>query len=160
MTDYEIRVARPGDQAAIRSLVVALAVYEREPDAVKATEADLAEALFGPDALAECLLAERDGKALGLALYFRNFSTWTGKTGIYLEDLFVVPEARGLGVGKALLATLAGIAVTRGYARLEWAVLDWNTPAIGFYQALGAEMMNEWTVVRMQGEGLRTLAGS
>lgn len=148
----------PGDEATILKLVRALAVYEREPEAVKASAADFAAALFGPSAGAEAVLAERGGEAIGLALFFRNFSTWTGKTGLYLEDLFVVPHARGLGVGRALLVHLAGIAQVRGYARFEWSVLDWNEPAIGFYKALGAKPMNDWTVMRVEGEALQALA--
>jgi GNAT superfamily N-acetyltransferase len=153
-----IRPATPADIPAIRALIVALAVYEREPDAVKATEADLHEALFGARPLAEAVLAEVDGTPAGIALFFTSFSTWAGKGGLYLEDLFVVPEARGLGLGKALLVHLAGIAVARGYARFEWSVLDWNEPAIGFYKALGAKMMDEWTVMRVDGDALAQLA--
>ena len=153
-----IRPATPADIPAIRALIVALAVYEREPDAVKATEADLHEALFGARPLAEAVLAEVDDKPAGVALFFTSFSTWAGKGGLYLEDLFVVPEARGLGLGKALLVHLAGIAVARGYARFEWSVLDWNEPAIGFYKALGAKMMDEWTVMRVDGDALAQLA--
>ena len=153
-----IRPATPADIPAIRALIVALAVYEREPDAVKATEADLHEALVGARPLAEAVLAEVDGTPVGIALFFTSFSTWAGKGGLYLEDLFVVPEARGLGLGKALLVHLAGIAVARGYARFEWSVLDWNEPAIGFYKALGAKMMDEWTVMRVDGDALAQLA--
>lgn len=153
-----IRPATPADIPVIRDLIVALAVYEREPDAVKATEADLHKALFGTRPLAEAVLAEVDGKAVGVALFFTNFSTWAGKGGLYLEDLFVVPEARGLGLGKALLVHLAGIAVARGYARFEWSVLDWNEPAIGFYKGLGAVMQDEWTKMRVDGEALVALA--
>jgi GNAT superfamily N-acetyltransferase len=154
-----IRPATPADIPAIRALIVALAVYEREPDAVKATEDDLHDALFGARPLAEAVLAEVDGKPVGVALFFTSFSTWVGKGGLYLEDLFVVPEARGLGLGKALLVHLAGIAVARGYARFEWSVLDWNEPAIGFYKGLGAVMQDEWTKMRVDGEALVRLAG-
>ena len=153
-----LREAVPGDEAAILRLVRALAEYEREPEAVKACAADFTAALFGADAVAGCVLAEVDGAAVGLALWFRNFSTWTGRSGLYLEDLFVEPHARGLGVGRALLVHLAGIAVSRGWARFEWSVLDWNAPAIGFYRALGARPMDEWTVMRLEGEALRRLA--
>jgi GNAT superfamily N-acetyltransferase len=155
-----IRAATPADISVIRDLIVALAVYEKEPDAVKATEADLHDALFGARPLAEAVLAEVDGKPVGVALFFTNFSTWAGKGGLYLEDLFVVPEARGLGLGKALLVHLAGIAVARGYARFEWSVLDWNEPAIGFYKGLGAVMQDEWTKMRVDGEALVALAAS
>ncbi len=159
MVGFSLRAAVPGDEATILALVQALAVYEREPDAVKASVVDFTAALFGPEAVAEAVLAERDGVAVGLALFFRNFSTWTGKAGLYLEDLFVVPEARGVGVGRALLVHLAGIAQARGLGRFEWSVLDWNAPAIGFYTALGARPMDEWTVMRVEGEALRALAG-
>ena len=153
-----IRPAVPADVVVIRQLIVDLAVYEREPDAVKASEADLHAALFGARPIAEAVLAEHDGGAVGLAVFFTSFSTWEGKGGLYLEDLFVRPEARGLGVGKALLVHLAGIAVARGYARFEWQVLDWNAPAIGFYRALGATAKDEWTGMRVEGEALMALA--
>jgi GNAT superfamily N-acetyltransferase len=153
-----IRPATPADIPAIRALIVALAIYEREPDAVNASEADLHEALFGQRPLAEAVLAEVDGKPVGVALFFTSFSTWAGKGGLYLEDLFVVPEARRLGLGKALLVHLAGLAVARGYARFEWSVLDWNEPAIGFYKGLGAVMQDEWTKMRVDGDALVTLA--
>ncbi|WP_310497668.1 GNAT family N-acetyltransferase [Sandarakinorhabdus sp.] len=153
-----IRPATPADIPVIRALIVALAVYEKEPDAVKASEADLHEALFGARPVAEAILAERDGRAVGMALFFNNFSTWQGKAGLYLEDLFVLPEARGTGTGKALLVHLAGLAVARGYGRFEWSVLDWNEPAIGFYKALSAKPMDEWTVMRLEGDALAALA--
>lgn len=153
-----IRPATPADIPVIRQLIVDLAVYEKEPDAVKASAADLHEALFGARPLAEAVIAEIAGEAVGLALFFTNFSTWAGKGGIYLEDLFVRPQARGQGVGKALLVHLAGIAVARGYARFEWSVLDWNTPAIGFYKGLGAVMQDEWTKMRVEGDALHALA--
>ncbi|MEY3269826.1 MAG: hypothetical protein RL480_2586 [Pseudomonadota bacterium] len=153
-----IRPATPADIAVIRQLIVELAVYEREPDAVKASEADLHEALFGDRPLAEAVLAEIAGEAVGMALFFSNFSTWAGKGGIYLEDLFVRPQARGQGVGKALLVHLAEIAVARDYSRFEWSVLDWNTPAIGFYKGLGAVMQDEWTKMRVEGDALARLA--
>ena len=155
-----IRSATPADIPAIHRLIVELAIYENEPDAVKATHTDLQAALFGPRPTAECVLADVDGQPAGLALFFTNFSTWTGKPGLYLEDLFVLPAARGAGLGKALLVHLAGIAVARGYARFEWSVLDWNEPAIGLYKALGARPMDEWTVMRVDGEALTALAGS
>jgi GNAT superfamily N-acetyltransferase len=153
-----IRPATPADIAVIRQLIVELAVYEREPDAVKASEADLHEALFGDRPLAEAVLAEIAGEAVGMALFFSNFSTWAGKGGIYLEDLFVRPQARGQGVGKALLVHLAEIAMARDYSRFEWSVLDWNTPAIGFYKGLGAVMQDEWTKMRVEGDALARLA--
>lgn len=154
-----IRAANPADVPTILSLIRELAEYEREPDAVVATEDDLTAALFGPKPAAEAVIAEIDGGAVGFALFFHNFSTWTGKRGLYLEDLYVTPEARGRGVGKALLAHLAGIALDRGCARFEWAVLDWNAPAIGFYDAIGAISMDEWTVRRVTGDALTRLAG-
>ncbi|WP_310474815.1 GNAT family N-acetyltransferase [Sandarakinorhabdus sp.] len=155
-----IRFATPADIPAIHQLIVELAIYEKEPDAVKATHADLDRALFGERPVAECVLAEQDGQPVGLALFFTNFSTWTGKPGLYLEDLFVQPTARGSGTGKALLAHLAQICVARGYSRFEWSVLDWNTPAIGFYTSLGAKLMDGWTVMRLDGDALSKLAGT
>jgi GNAT superfamily N-acetyltransferase len=153
-----IRPATPADIPVIRQLIVDLAVYEKEPDAVKASAADLHEALFGVRPLAEAVLAEHEGQAVGLALFFTTYSTWSGKGSLYLEDLFVQPAARGLGIGKALLVHLAGIALARGYARFEWSVLDWNTPAIGFYKGLGAVLQDEWTKMRVEGEALHALA--
>lgn len=153
-----IRSATPADTATVLALIRALAAYEREPDAVKASEADLHAALFGAKPVAEAVIAEHGGAAVGFALYFTTFSTWEGRAGLYLEDLFVVPEARGLGIGKALLEHLAGIAVARGHARFEWQVLDWNAPAIGFYRKLGARPHDGWTVMRVDGEALARLA--
>jgi len=154
-----IRIAGPADVGDILRLVQALADYEREPDAVKADAAMLHTALFGADANAEALIAEVDGRAVGFAVWFHNFSTWTGKRGIYLEDLFVEPETRGQGIGKALLVRLAQIAIERDCGRFEWAVLDWNAPSIAFYKALGARPMDEWTVMRVDGDALTALAG-
>lgn len=153
-----IRAATPADVSLILRLVRELAEYEREPDAVKATEAMLQDALFDRG-VAESVIAELDGTPVGFALFFHNFSTWTGKPGLYLEDLYVTPEARGAGAGKALLQHLAGLALDRGCARFEWAVLDWNTPAIDFYRAMGAEALDEWTVQRVSGDALIALAG-
>jgi GNAT superfamily N-acetyltransferase len=144
-----IRTARPDDVPVILALVRELATYEREPDAVVASEAGLHDALFGADAFASCHVAESDGDVVGFALWFRNFSTWLGKPGIYLEDLFVSPDARGTGLGKALLRTLVDIARERGYGRVEWSVLDWNEPAIGFYRSIGATPNEQWTVWRL-----------
>ena len=154
-----IRAATPADVPVILRLVRELAEYERESDAVVATEAMLDEALFGPTPAAEAVIAEIDGVPCGFALFFHNFSTWTGRRGLYLEDLYVTPEARGTGLGKAMLAHLAGIALDRGCARFEWAVLDWNAPAIAFYDAVAAESMDEWTVRRVTGDALVKLAG-
>lgn len=156
----QIRPATPADLACILGFVRELAAFEREPDAVVATEAMLDAALFGPRPAAEAVIAEdTDGTPLGFALFFQNFSTWTGRPGMYLEDLYVTPSARGAGVGGALLRHLAGIAVDRGYGRFEWAVLDWNQPAIDFYRAKGAVGMDEWTVQRVSGDPLAALAG-
>lgn len=154
-----IRPSTPQDCGTILRFVRELAEYEREPDAVEANEAMLADALFATPPAAEALIAERDGVPVGFALFFHNFSTWTGKRGIYLEDLYVTPAARGSGAGKALLAHLAGIALDRGCARFEWSVLDWNTPAIDFYRSMGATAMDEWTVQRVTGDALVRLAG-
>lgn len=153
-----IRDATPADVPVILRFVRELAEYEREPDAVVATEAMLADALFGPAPAAEALIAEQAGGPVGFALYFHNFSTWTGRRGLYLEDLYVTPSARGTGVGKALLARCAARALERGCARFEWAVLDWNAPAIAFYDSVGAESMDEWTVRRLSGDALARLA--
>jgi GNAT superfamily N-acetyltransferase len=155
-----IRFATPKDVPQILGFVRELAEFEREPDAVVATAPMLEAALFGARPAAEAVIAERaDGTPLGFALFFQNFSTWTGLPGMYLEDLYVTPAARGAGVGKALLRHLADIAVARGYGRFEWSVLDWNQPAIDFYRAMGATGMDEWTVQRVTGEALLALAG-
>jgi len=143
----------------IAELIRALAAYEKLSHEVRFDEAVLGEKLFGPRPYAEVLIGEIDGEALGFALFFHNFSTFEGRPGIYLEDLFVRPEARGLGLGKALLVELARLAVERGCARLEWWVLDWNEPSIGFYRSLGARPMDEWTVMRVDGAALAALAG-
>ncbi len=154
-----VRPAARGDVATILRFVRDLATFEREPDAVEATEDTLADALFGPQPAAEAVIADVDGAPAGFALVFHNFSTWTGRRGLYLEDLYVTPEARGRGVGKVLLRHLAGIALDRGCGRFEWAVLDWNVDAIAFYRAIGAAGMDEWTVQRVTGDALRRLAG-
>jgi GNAT superfamily N-acetyltransferase len=153
-----IRAAVPGDVSLILEFIRALAVFEREPDAVTATEADLLRDGFGPEPYYHCLIAEQDGTPAGFAFYFFNYSTWTGRPGLYLEDLFVNPEFRGLGIGKALLARVAAIAVEKNCPRLQWEVLDWNTPAVDFYAALGADFLDEWRNVRMTGEALARLA--
>jgi GNAT superfamily N-acetyltransferase len=163
MTHVRIRAARPDDVPAIDGLVRELALYEREPDAVQATPDDFARALFGPDPRTHCHVAEvaDDGaepEVVGIALWFVTFSTWRGRHGIWLEDLFVRPERRGLGVGKALLQALAAECALRGYARLEWAVLDWNEPAHSFYRRTGAAPQDEWTVWRLDGDALATFA--
>jgi GNAT superfamily N-acetyltransferase len=153
-----IRPARASDVAAIYRLVRGLAEYENSVEDVVASEDDLRRALFGEQPAVFAHVATRDGTVAGFALWFLSFSTWTGRHGIYLEDLYVTPELRGHGYGKALLAELARICVERGYARFEWAVLDWNTPAIGFYRALGAAAMDEWTVQRLAGPALDAVA--
>ncbi|HEY8506216.1 MAG TPA: GNAT family N-acetyltransferase [Gemmataceae bacterium] len=153
-----IRPATPDDVPTIAALIRELAGYEKLAHEVVLDEADLREHLFGPRPYAEVLLAEDGGAVVGFALFFHNYSTFRGKPGIYLEDLFVRPEHRGKGHGKALLLRLARLAVERGCARLEWAVLDWNEPAIGFYRALGAVPMDEWTVYRLTGEALERAA--
>jgi GNAT superfamily N-acetyltransferase len=155
-----IRPAAPADVPTIRALIAALADYEREPEAAKATDEQLHTALFGENPAVFALIAEdAAGAAVGFALYFLNFSTWNGTHGIYLEDLFVLPEARGGGYVSALLRELAHIAVERGYGRVEWSVLDWNEPSIGFYKSLGAVPMDEWTTMRLTGDALRTFGG-
>ena len=153
-----IRPATPADVPTILRFVRELAAFEREPDAVEATQADLEDALFGAHPAAEAVIAE-DNEPLGFALFFHNFSTWTGRRGLYLEDLYVTPAARGRGVGKALLTHLAGVALDRGCARFEWSVLDWNADAIAFYRSVGAIGMDEWTIQRLSGEPLARLAG-
>ena len=153
-----IRPATAADLPLIADLIRALAEYEKLADEVRFDEAVLGEKLFGARPYAEVLIGEVDGEALGFALFFHNFSTFEGRPGIYLEDLFVRPEARGKGLGKALLAALARLVVERGCARLEWAVLDWNEPSIGFYKSLGARPMDEWTVMRVDGPALEALA--
>lgn len=154
-----LRPATEADLDTIIELIHALAEYEREPEAVRLVPGELRRHLFGPRPYAEVILAETgEGASAGFALFFHNFSTWEGKPGIYLEDLFVRPEFRGQGYGKALLAELARLAVERGCARLDWAVLDWNEPSIQFYRALGAAPMDEWTTYRLSGEALATLA--
>lgn len=153
-----IRPAGPGDVDLLLRFIRELAVYEREPDAVEATPAILAEALSGERPAAEAVVAHLDGAPVGFALWFHNFSTWKGRRGLYLEDLYVTPAARGRGAGRALLIHLARIAVARGCARFEWSVLDWNRPAIDFYRAMGAVPMDEWTVQRVEGEALARLA--
>jgi GNAT superfamily N-acetyltransferase len=153
-----IRAATATDVPAVLSFIRELAVYERLEHEVVATEADVQAALFGPRPYAEVALACLDGTPVGFALYFHNFSTFIGKPGIYLEDLFVRPEARGLGAGKRLLGWLARTTLERGCARLDWAVLDWNEPSIGFYRGLGAVAQDEWTTYRIDGEALRRLA--
>jgi GNAT superfamily N-acetyltransferase len=155
-----IRLATEADVPTILSLIRALALYEREPDAVQLGEAELRRDGFGPQPLFECLIAEEDtGEAAGFALYFPIYSTWRGPS-LHLEDLFVQPQHRGSGIGKALLARVAAIAMERGCSRMQWDVLDWNTPAIEFYQSRGAIMLEPWRIMRVTGAALARLAKS
>jgi GNAT superfamily N-acetyltransferase len=160
LTDFQIRPAGVGDLPIILKLIRDLATYERAPDEVTATEEQLIDVLFGKKPAAEVLLAFERESPVGFAVYFYNFSTWLGRAGLYLEDLFVKPEKRGKGYGRALLVELAKIARDRGCGRMEWAVLDWNEPAIKFYRALGAQPMHEWTVFRLTRDEIASLANS
>jgi GNAT superfamily N-acetyltransferase len=153
-----IRPATPADLPLIAQFIRDLADYEKLAHEVRFDEATLGRKLFGERPYAEVVIGEIDGAAQGFALFFHNFSTFEGRPGLYLEDLFVRPAARGSGLGKALLAHLAKLCIERDCARLEWSVLDWNTPSIGFYKSLGARMMDEWTVMRVDGDALAALA--
>jgi GNAT superfamily N-acetyltransferase len=153
-----IRRARPDEAGLVLSLVRELAEYEKLLNEVEATEPMIAEALFGSNPRLFCEIAEWNGEPAGFAVWFINFSTFSGRSGIYLEDLFVRPAQRGKGIGKALLAHLAKECVANGWSRLQWAVLDWNTPSIEFYKSLGAVLMDEWTVCRVNGPALKALA--
>ncbi|HEV3410740.1 MAG TPA: GNAT family N-acetyltransferase [Chthoniobacterales bacterium] len=157
---FMIRPATQADVPVIASLIRELAEYERAPDEAVATEEGLREVLFGDCPAAHVLLALEDDTPVAFAVYFFNFSTWLGRPGLYLEDLFVRPSVRGKGYGRALLQRLAQIAHERGCGRMEWAVLDWNEPAIGFYRKLGAKPMDEWTVFRLEREGIAKLAAN
>jgi len=153
-----IRRARPTETGLVLSLIRELAEYEKLLHEVEATEAMIDAALFGDNPLLFCEIAEWNGEPAGFAVWFVNFSTFSGRSGIYVEDLFVRPAYRGKGIGKALLAYLAKLCVEKGWARLQWSVLDWNTPSIAFYKSLGAVMMDEWTVCRVNGPALAALA--
>ncbi|ERF83330.1 GNAT family N-acetyltransferase [Bradyrhizobium viridifuturi] len=153
-----IRRARPDEAGLVYSLVRELAAYEKLLHEVHASEADIAEALFGESPRLFCDIAEWNGEPAGFAVWFVNFSTFAGRHGIYLEDLFVRPALRGKGIGKALLVHLAKHCLANGWARLQWAVLDWNAPSIAFYKSLGAEMVDEWTICRVSGPALSALA--
>lgn len=155
-----ITIATERDVAQILEFIKALAEYERMADSVVATEEGLRATLFGPRPFAECVIARLEGAPAGFALFFHNYSTFLGRPGVYLEDLFVKPELRGKGVGRALLKYLAKVALDRNCGRLEWTVLDWNESAIGFYKSLGAEPLEEWTIFRLKGSALERLAGS
>ncbi len=157
-TDFRVVPATEHDVPAIFGMIRALAEYERLAHAVSTSEDALRQVLFGPSPAAEVVLGYEGTEPVGIAIFFHNFSTFLGRRGLYLEDLFVKPEYRGRGYGRRLLAYLAGLAVERDCGRMEWSVLDWNTPAIGFYQKLGAVPMDEWTVFRLTGEALTTLA--
>ena len=153
----KIRPAKREDAGAILQLIKDLAFYEKAPDEVKATEKEILETIFTPSPSVFADLIEIEGQVVSMAIWFLNYSTWQGKHGIYLEDLYVKPEFRGRGYGKALLQHLARFCVERGYGRFQWWVLDWNSPAIEFYKGLGAEAMDEWTVYRVSGEKLKEL---
>jgi GNAT superfamily N-acetyltransferase len=155
-----IRPATPADVPVILRFIRELATYEREPDAVVATEADLLRDGFGPTPRFWSLIAELDGAPAGFALYFTSYSTWRGHHGIRLEDLYVTPALRGKGIGKALLVRLAQIAVEQGCPRLEWDVLDWNAPAIAVYERIGAHILTEWRIMRLSGDALTALAAT
>ncbi|HEY5877855.1 MAG TPA: GNAT family N-acetyltransferase [Nakamurella sp.] len=159
-TDPRIRPIEAADVATVTTMVHDLAAYEKAPEQCHLTEEQLHTALFGPAPALFGLVALDDDQVAGFALYFLNFSTWEGVHGIYLEDLYVRPELRGSGLGAALLTGLAQLALERGYARVEWSVLDWNTPSIDFYLSLGARPMDEWTAFRLTGPALRTAAGT
>jgi GNAT superfamily N-acetyltransferase len=154
----QIRPATIGDTDEILALIYELAVYEKAPEEAKATRERIIESFFSPNPQVFCEIVEVEGVIAGFAIWFLNYSTWQGKHGIYLEDLFIRPEYRGRGYGKALLQHLAAICEERGYGRFQWWVLDWNTPAIEFYKSLGAVAMDEWTVYRVSGEPLTSLA--
>jgi len=160
MTTLRIRPATINDVDQILQFVIDLAIYEKEEDAVIATTDHLRNALFCENPQAHCLIADANGKSVGFAVYFFSFSTWLGRHGIYLEDLYVSPESRGIGAGKALLKELAKIAVEKNLGRIEWSVLDWNEPSIKFYRAMGAEPKDGWTVYRLSNQALSNFAAS
>ncbi|WP_420063949.1 GNAT family N-acetyltransferase [Microbacterium marmarense] len=161
LTDGSVlREARAGDEAGILACIAALAVYEREPDAVENTAAALTETLFGAEPKAFAHVIEREEVIVGIAIWFLTYSTWTGKHGIWLEDLYVDENQRGRGYGKSLIASLAAVCEERGYPRLEWTVLDWNEPAVAFYRSIGAAPMSEWTTQRLVGAKLSRLASA
>lgn len=158
--DATLRQARPGDEPGILRCIQALADYEKEPDAVENTVDALTASLFGPEPQVFAHVVERGGEIVGIAIWFVTYSTWTGRHGIWLEDLIVDEGQRALGYGRALIASLASVCIERGYSRFEWTVLDWNEPAIGFYRSIGAEPMSEWTTQRLTGDSLAALAAT
>ncbi len=159
-SSISIRQATPADTAQIRQFILELAIYEKAEHEMEASEADLHKTLFEEGATAHCVICEYDRKPIGFAVYFYNYSTWQGKNGLYLEDLYVSPTSRGLGAGKALLQYLAKTAVDNNCGRFEWSVLDWNTPAIDFYESLGAKPKSEWVGYRMDGQTLINFANT
>ncbi|HET7412980.1 MAG TPA: GNAT family N-acetyltransferase [Pararhizobium sp.] len=160
MQRLEIRPARPADAGAILGFIRDLAQYEHAADAVEANEDTIRETIFGNGATVHALIAERGGAPIGFAVYFFNYSTWQGRNGIYLEDLYVAPEHRGTGAGKALLRRLAQIALEKNCGRFEWSVLDWNEPSIRVYESIGAKPQSDWVRYRLEGESLRNFAAS
>ncbi len=160
MSKIEIRKATPKDAGLILKFVKELAAYEKAKDAVTATESDIQDSLFGKDTTAHALLCSTDNEPIGFAVYFFNYSTWQGRRGLYLEDLFIIPSHRGSGAGKAILKYLAGLAVAKNCGRFEWSVLDWNTPAIRFYESIGAIPKSEWVGYQLAGQALDDFAGS
>ena len=153
-----IRAARIEDSRSIHELIKELAIYEKAPNEVVATVEDIERTLFGERPTAFCHVAEQSGEVVGIAIWFLNYSTWLGKPGLYLEDLYVKPEYRGHGIGLGLMKTLARLCAENGYQRFQWWVLDWNEPSIAFYKAIGAEAMSEWTVYRLSGAALQDFA--
>ncbi len=159
MTSFKIRSAVADDAQAIFDMIVELAVYEKALVEVKTNPREILETLFGEGSVTEALICEVAGKAVGYAVFFTSYSTWMGRNGVYLEDLYVSPDSRGLGAGKAMIQKIAQLAVERRCARLEWSVLDWNKPAIDFYLGIGAKPMDEWVRYRLDGEALVSFAG-
>ncbi len=160
MNNLDIRPASQKDAETIFGFIKELAIYEKAEHEVKTTADEIRLTLFAENSTTRALIAEREGQALGFAVFFHNYSTWLGKPGIYLEDLYVSPDFRGQGIGKALLKKIAGIAVDENCGRFEWAVLDWNTPAIEFYQSVGARPLDEWIIYRLTGDSLRDFAAT
>ena len=160
MNTLKIRAATEEDAARILHFIRGLATYEKAPEAVTAQVEDIQISLFGPEATAKALLCELDKQPIGFAVYFYNYSTWLGKKGLYLEDLYIDPQHRGIGAGKQLLKHLAGIAVSEGCGRFEWSVLDWNEPAIKFYESIGARAKSEWVGYQLAGDALQVFAES